>query len=379
MAVPAPIPVAKLEQQDFIASVGADDLVYFLCNVGDADAQFLLLPAEIVSGARRGMVVDAGITKKVPSLIEALVVTQLMPAVEGVLTEGSIALVVATHPHQDHIGGMPELFWTYGSAIREFWDPGYFHTLPAYHEMMAAVEESPHLLYAQPTSGLRRWIGDVGLTVLSPSIQLRNRFDTYGTEINDASISLGIEFPATRVIQLDSQRNYVGGRRIKSLILGGDAQTLSWSYVDVDFPYLQPSGSAVAKAMKLATGADPMRGQVLKVSHHASKHGINLELIERIAPAFTLVSSVREGGSYGFPHTIAQEIIREALDPTTVSRRPHKPDFELGVFYTSDEDEEGEPLGTIALVLSKGRPTLWRFGDRPQDPIRFDRARRWVG
>jgi beta-lactamase superfamily II metal-dependent hydrolase len=39
---------------------------------------------------------------------------------------------------------------------------------------------------------------------------------------------------------------------------------------------------------------------VLKVSHHASKHGVNLELVERIKPALTLVSSVAAAGRTAF-------------------------------------------------------------------------------
>ena len=91
---------------------------------------------------------------------------------------------------------------------------------------------------------------------------------------------------------------------------------------------------------------------MLKVSHHASKHGVNLELVERIDPALTLVSSVAGGGSYRFPHTVTQELIREAIDPTTTSGDPHPKDWELGIFYTSDTtDLGGTRLGSFAVVI----------------------------
>ena len=218
--------------------------------------------------------------------------------------------------------------------------------------MMNAIESQPSLLYAQPTSGLRRWIGNVVVTVLTPSIQLRNRFDTYGVEVNNSSIALRIEFPATRVVQRAADRSLVDTPNTKSLILGGDAQTLSWSYADTDFPVLAASSTAAAKAIKAATGSDPLRSQVLKVSHHASKHGVNLELVERIDPALTLVSSVAGGGAYRFPHTVTQELIREAIDPTTTSGDPHPPDWELGIFYTSDTTDSGT---TAWLVRRRDR------------------------
>jgi hypothetical protein len=361
---------------DFLASIHRDELVYFLCNVGDADAQVILLPEDPETTHRRLMVVDVGITNKVPALIRALASASLLPSqLDGSLVPGAIALLVATHPHQDHIAGIPQVLREFGDAIAEFWDPGYFHTLPAYHEMMAAIEEQQLLLYAQPTSGLRRWIGNVAVTVLSPSINLRNRFDSYGVEINDASISLRLEFPASRVLQLDEERNYIGSRNAQSLILGADAQTLSWSYALGDFPYLHASESAVSKALKMATGTDPLNGNVMKVPHHGSKHGVNLELIERISPRLTLVSSVAKGGSYGFPHGIAQELMREALQPTMSRGGKRHKDYELGIFYTSDVDDKGKRLGTIALVMGKSKIRMWRFGDSSSQKVDLTKAR----
>jgi hypothetical protein len=66
---------------------------------------------------------------------------------------------------------------------------------------MLKVEKCRTLLYAQPTSGYRRWISDVAISVLAPSIQLRNRYDSYGIEVNDSSISLRIEFPVHRYLE----------------------------------------------------------------------------------------------------------------------------------------------------------------------------------
>jgi hypothetical protein len=390
MAQPVPIPDSLFTPlpagETLVDHVGPDDLVYFLCNVGDGDAQLLLLPEQAATQTgtrmRRAIVVDSASPTKIPRLLRSLVGAGLLPAQIGSQTQpadGAIALVVATHPHRDHIGGISQLLTGFAGAVSEMWEPGYYHTGPDYIEMMNAIESQASLLYAQPTSGLRRWFGNVAVTVLTPSIQLRNRFDTYGVEVNNASISLRVEFPATRVVQRADDRSLLDTPNTKSLILGADAQTLSWSYADTDFPVLAASDTAAAKAIKAATGSDPFRSQVLKVSHHASKHGVNLELVERIKPALTLVSSVAGGGSYRFPHTVSQELIREAIDPTTTSGAAHPPDWELGIFYTSDTSTAGAKLGSFAVVVGAGQRTTWRMLDSTTGAIDLSKATRWTG
>lgn len=354
-------------------------LVYFLCNVGDGDAQVLLLPAD-PAGHRRVVVVDAGRTKKVPGLLRDLD----PPLGLSGTGEPFIALVVATHPHDDHMAGLPELLTMFRGEVAELWDPGYYHTIDAYHESMTAIEADPQVLYANPTSGFRRWIGDTVITVLSPSILLRNRFDSYGIELNDSSISLKVEFPARKVEVRNSERLIQDRVASRTLILGADAQTLSWSYVLTDFPFLKHSDTPAAKAISAATSdIDLLNADVLKISHHASKHGVNLELVERIGPRITLVSSDNTKSRWNFPHTVTQEIIREALDPLASKKDPpaRKDDYDLKLFYTCDMMGNGggvaRPLGSIALLLGPQDCRMWRFGDGPAERVDLSGGFRW--
>jgi len=244
-------------------------------------------------------------------------------------------------------------------------------------EVMRALEENQHIGYTQPTSGMTRYVSNIRIMALSPAIGLRNRFDSYGVEINNSSISLKVEFPASRVEQRDKNRLYVRIRNTQSLILGGDAQTMSWSQVLVDFPDLQPDNSPIAKQLRMALGSNPLSAQVFKVSHHASKHGINLELVELVKPTFSLVSSVAGGGKYNFPHLVALEALREGLEATTSSGASHKPDHELGIHYTSAMDSAGAALGSMAMVISPtgSKRHLWRFGDGSGDLVDLSKAK----
>jgi competence protein ComEC len=375
------VPAERLTAGDFFADIDDQDLVYFLLNVGDADCQLILMPAEVDALGepyRRAIVVDVGRTRKLPSLLDDL---RASPKDHVMLRRtpgpGTFPIVVGTHPHDDHLRGMPEFFARYGQEVGEYWDPGYYFTGSAYVETMAALEDaSQWIQYAQPTSGLTRFVGLVKVVVLSPSIGLRNRFDSYGVTPNNASISLKVEFPSSRVEQRDKERRYLRIRRPQALILGADAQTLSWAQVVLDFPELRPQDSPVANYLKMALGSNPLLASVFKVAHHGSKHGVNLELLELIDPDISLVSSVGGGGKYNFPHRVSLEAIREGLQATT-SGQSRSRDWDLGLHYTCGVDSEDAELGSIAIVLSpSGRKrNVWRFGDASGQNVDLGNAR----
>lgn len=368
------IPRERLVQESFLeaAEQAPDHLIYLLLNVGDADTQLFLLPARS-DGTRRALVVDVGTAKKLPKLLEALSSTPILPPCQDLFP-----VVVGSHPHDDHIGGMPQFLDLFGDLVSEYWDPGFYHPTPAYIETMRALEAHPRIQQMQPTSGTTRYLEQVKLTVLSPGIELRSRFDTYGTTINDASIALKIDFPSNRVVQVGKNRKYLRTRDPWSILLGADAQTTSWAKVVLDFPQLHASERrSIYSELREAMGSDVLRAQIFKVPHHASKHGVNLELVERIAPRYALISCTGGGGRYSFPHTLAIEAIREGLHPSTGSGEDHESDVDLGIFYTCDVGSRRVPLGSMAMLIPPKRGAklrMWRFRDEPDEPIELERA-----
>jgi beta-lactamase superfamily II metal-dependent hydrolase len=362
-------PTNRLSAGDFVAACKPDHLVYFVLNVGDGDAQLVLLPDD--GAGRQLLVVDVKDFHKTDALIETL-------AKVGLIAKRSdlVALVVATHPHADHIAGMGTFLTTYASFVDEVWEPAFYYASAGYRAMMKAIQTGA-LRHGQPTSGMTRWIGQVKLMALSPGINLRNRFDTYGVDVNNSSIALRIEFPGRRISERQPDGSYIRAPR-QSLILGADAQTLSWAQVFIDYPQLGPDKSLVAQTLSKAQGVEPLASDVFKVPHHASKHGLNLELVEQISPSLSLISSVGGGGKYNFPHLVSMEALREGIEATVKSGAAHKSDYELGIHYTFGVDELDQPLGSIAVVLSPGGRTreLWRFGDTEAQPVDFSRARR---
>ncbi len=228
-----------------------DALAYFLLNVGDGDTQVVVLPPDSHDGVRRLVVVDVATRRKVPALLAALHRAGL---IERPGTAGQLRLLVATHPHFDHIGGMHELLrlpTAEPAWIEQFWDPGFYSPSPAFHDLMRSLEEAPGIRRLQPTSGTSTFLDSVRLTVLAPSVSLRMRFDTYGVQVNDASLTLMIEFPATRVYtesageRAGAQNRRLTTRRNRRLLLGADAQFASWAQASSDFPDLHDHGNPI--------------------------------------------------------------------------------------------------------------------------------------
>lgn len=357
-------------------------LLYFLLNVGDGDVQMLVLPPDSNDYVRRLVIVDVAVRAKVPSLIEALHAAGL---IETPGTGGQIRLLVATHPHFDHIGGMTDLLDRYNGpsgCIDQFWEPGFFYPTPSFHNLMAMLESSPWIRRLQPSAGTTLTLDNVRITVTGPGVGLRNRFDTYGVGVNDASITAMVEFPAGRVYAEPSKHG-TDRRAVRQtsrrLLLDADAQFTSWAQTTIDFPALaQGQSSVLAKELRAAQGKDYLKADLFKLSRHASKHGVNLELLERVGAPIALVSSVAGGGRYGFPHLLSMEAAREARQATTTKGSPRESDQKLGIHVTGSELDSGAAAGSIAAVISPtvGRAIrLFRLGDDRKDSIDLTAAR----
>jgi beta-lactamase superfamily II metal-dependent hydrolase len=359
-----------------VAAMVPTALAHITVNVGDADTQLLLLPADD-QGQRRLVIVDAIRADKLRALIgeldQAGVLGPAGPQVE---------IVVATHPHADHIRGIPAILDAYASSDPEVWEPGYRHASGMYLDILDRVARH-RLSRSVVSAGTTRFIDQTRITVLAPGVSLQRRYDTYGVDINNASVCLKIDYPATQVLrkvsELGATNTFVDYDIGQTLILGADAQMLSWAHVLTDFPQLGPEKTIVSQALKIAGGATPLGADVFKVPHHGSKHGLTLELVEAIKPKVSVVSSGHSGGRHHFPHDVAMAQLREAINArATQPGVLHDPDDQLAVLYTgSTVDPGGAPAGSVCTICHLGAPReIWRLMDAAAAPIDLDHARR---
>src|SRR5436190_6726109 len=151
--------------------------IHFL-NVGQGDA------AVIQEGGRTA-VIDAG-----PSGIGAYLKT---------LHVDTVDLIIASHPHADHIGGMPELLRSH--VVRFYLDNGVPYTTAIYRETMSAVRASG----AQYLNATNRTItlGAARLHVMAPPAEPagspRTTYDARRSQ-NNASVGILIEYGEFRAL-----------------------------------------------------------------------------------------------------------------------------------------------------------------------------------
>ena len=112
-----------------------------------------------------------------------------------------IEFVCVTHPHNDHYGGLTRFMRVFADANNEddnkiaaFWDCGFRTTSTQYNQILDDILDNDYLTFIRVAAGSEFEFGETRITVLAPSIDLRNRFDTFGIGKNDASVVLKIKF-----------------------------------------------------------------------------------------------------------------------------------------------------------------------------------------
>ena len=238
-ALSAPIPTPTSFADHPLLTVSVFD-------VGQGDAILLQSP----SG--KTMLVDAGPEEAYSALRNDLKAYEIE----------RLDTVIATHPHADHIGGMPML-------LRDF-DVGAFYltTYPAttslYEQMLLRLQKQGCPVYDTNTETIINWDTDINVKVLNPIKDVR--YD----DANNASIVLRVTYGEV------------------SFLLTGDME-------------------GETEQLLLDTfGKELLQADVLKLGHHGSYTSTSEAFLAAVSPRFALVSAGRDN-LYGHPHSIVLE------------------------------------------------------------------------
>ena len=237
--------------------------VHFI-DVGQADATLIITEAGT-------MLIDAGSRSSGHRVVEYLQ--------EMGITE--ITYVVATHPHEDHIGGMDLVLnaFNIGTVLM----PAVSHTTLTYERMIAAIENN-NITVRAPNPGDIIRLGDAVFTVIHPNSD-NNR------NLNDWSISFRMQF---------------GG---VSMVTTGDAE-----------------GPAEREMME---NGHILSADILRIGHHGSRTSTTQEFFDAVSPSIAIIQ-VGADNRYGHPH----ECVMDRLNAAGV--RIYRNDHHGDIILTTD-------------------------------------------
>lgn len=216
-------------------------------DIGQGDATYINI-------GNFDILIDAGSKSEKEKLIEQL----------EELNIDDFEMVIATHPHEDHIGGMEAIFERYN--VKEFYMPKVTHTSKVFEDMINAVANEG-IKVKIIKEGMDFDLGNGAyIEVYSPI------YESY-SNLNDYSPVMKLTFGEN------------------AFMFTGDAE------IPVELEVVKKNGSY-------------LKADVLKFGHHGSSTSSAEEFIQAVNPKYGVISS-GVNNMYGHPHREVLALIDE--------------------------------------------------------------------
>lgn len=208
----------------------------------------------------------------------------------------TLDVIVITHPHTDHMGGMADILNSVGAKriIMPRVDAQYTPTTYNYEEFLKTVQKK----------GLKiDTAKDESFTLGKADIKIITA-DYHGENLNNNSVQV-------KAVNGDN-----------SFLITGDCEREE-------------------DELLIEKGAD-LKAKVLKVAHHGSATGSSADILDRILPRYAVIS-VGEGNSYGQPHDVTMRRLEKYVD------KIYRTDEDGTVVFISD----GKGLSVMTTKIKK--------------------------
>lgn len=238
----------SLPTETSVAPTGGDQLTVHFIDVGQADCALLECGGEYI-------LIDGGNVED-----SSLVVSYLQQ--QGVT---QLSAVIASHAHEDHVGGLPGVLAVY--ETKSVYAPTKTYSSDCFDDFVYYTDQQG-LEITIPSPGDSFRFGGATVTVLGP---VKSYADP-----NDTSIVLMVQFGSTKFL-------FTGDMETS-------AETDMLDYWGESFDW----------------GAD-----VLKVGHHGSDTSTGYRFLRAVMPTYGVIS-VGQGNSYGHPHELPLSRLEQA-------------------------------------------------------------------